>query len=138
MVAPVHRSGPCRAGVERLVAGLLLVAAASELVPDIVRGHRPNLVALGFALGLGMMLLVSWLPRRARLKAPRGQLPTRDRSPGMLAEVLLPVSLGALLYLATREILVDAHVQPDASSTAAAFSTAFILLLLTRTLGQRG
>ena len=156
MVASLYRSRPSRAGAERLIAGLLLAAAASELIPDMARGDRANRVALGFALGLGVMLLVSRIPGRIRLKAPRGaraaagcnrrsaggptapgQLPTRDRSTARLAEVFLLMSAGPLLYLAIGEILVDAQVQPDAWFTAAAASAAFILLLLTRTLRQR-
>ena len=58
-----------RSGVQHFAAGLVFAAAATELVPDVA--HEPHRLAIvvGFALGLGLMLAVEFLP--ARLLGPR-------------------------------------------------------------------
>lgn len=53
-----------RSIVQHLAAGVVFAAAATELLPDIISRHQPLEVAIGFGLGLGVMLLVRWLGRR--------------------------------------------------------------------------
>ena len=53
-----------RSMVQHLAAGVVFAAAATELLPDIIRRHEPLDVAIGFAVGLGLMLLLRWAGRR--------------------------------------------------------------------------
>lgn len=57
-----------RSGVQHFAAGLVFAAAATELVPDLSHEHHRIAIAVGFAIGLSLMLAVEFLP--ARLLGP--------------------------------------------------------------------
>ena len=47
-----------QSGVQHFAAGLVFAAAATELVPDLSHDHHRGAIAVGFALGLTLMLAV--------------------------------------------------------------------------------
>lgn len=81
-----------RTSIQHFTAGVVFAAAASELLPDIVRRHRPIETAVGFALGLGLMLVVRWLGRRAERAGAGGGIPV-----GLLATIGVDVLIDGLL-----------------------------------------
>lgn len=59
IVAAVRTPGASlRSGVQHLAAGVVFAAVAGELLPEVLRIHRPAQVVVGFAAGVGLMLLV--------------------------------------------------------------------------------
>jgi ZIP family zinc transporter len=53
-----------RSATQHVAAGLVFGAAATELVPDLLRDHARRPVVIGFILGIAVMLAVSYvLPR---------------------------------------------------------------------------
>lgn len=65
-VAAAYRPPTARllSAVQHFAAGLVFAAASAELVPDLLRGRHPVPVAIGFAMGLALMLAVKYLPGR--------------------------------------------------------------------------
>ena len=59
-----------QSGVQHFAAGLVFAAAATELVPDLSHDNHRIAIVVGFALGLGLMLAVEYLP--ARMAGPKG------------------------------------------------------------------
>lgn len=51
-------SAPLRSGVQHFAAGVVFAAVAGELLPEVLRIHEPVQVVIGFAVGVGLMLLV--------------------------------------------------------------------------------
>lgn len=51
-------SATLRSGVQHFAAGVVFAAVAGELLPEVLRIHRPVQVIVGFAVGVGLMLLV--------------------------------------------------------------------------------
>lgn len=91
--AAFFRPGPSlRSGIQHFTAGVVFAAAASELLPDIVRRHRPIETAIGFALGLGLMLLVRWFGRRIERDQAQPGSPM-----GLLATIGIDVLIDGLL-----------------------------------------
>lgn len=83
-----------RSIVQHLAAGVVFAAAATEILPDIIRRHQPLEVAIGFALGLGIMLLVRWLGRR--LEGNQAE-ETPSVRVGLLATIGIDVLVDGLL-----------------------------------------
>ncbi len=58
-----------RSGVQHIAAGVLFAALAVELLPDVVHRRLPWVTLVGFALGVGAMLVLkafaAWLERRS-------------------------------------------------------------------------
>lgn len=93
--AAFFRPGPhLRSVVQHLAAGVVFAAAAMELLPDIIDRHRPYEVAIGFAVGLGLMLLVRWLGRR--FEAGRSEA-SRGVQAGLLATIGVDVLVDGIL-----------------------------------------
>ena len=59
IMAALHPPGPrTRSGVQHFAAGVVFSVAAIELLPDVVRGKAVVAVAVGFACGIIVMLLL--------------------------------------------------------------------------------
>lgn len=57
VVAALRPPGPrVRSGIQHFAAGVVFSVVAVELLPDVVRLHRPVSVMSGFALGIAVML----------------------------------------------------------------------------------
>jgi ZIP family zinc transporter len=67
-----------RSALQHFAAGVIFAVVAVELMPDVIRQHRPTAVIIGFTLGIGAMLGIRFLTRRAEEKeGPQpGSLPT--------------------------------------------------------------
>jgi len=50
-----------RSAILHFAAGVVFSVVAVEILPDVVRLHSPALTAIGFALGIGLMLLIRHL-----------------------------------------------------------------------------
>lgn len=61
-----------RSVVQHFAAGLVFAAVAGELLPEITREHQPLGVVLGFALGIGLMLLIERLSGDGEQSGARG------------------------------------------------------------------
>jgi ZIP family zinc transporter len=71
-----------RSAILHFAAGVVFSVVAVELLPDIVKRHRPLEVGLGFALGVGVMLALRFFTRKAANKekaAPTPVLPAGVR-----------------------------------------------------------
>ncbi|QNE42170.1 transporter (plasmid) [Hymenobacter sp. NBH84] len=71
-----------RSAILHFAAGVVFSVVAVELLPDIVARHRPLEVGLGFAIGVGVMLVLRSLTRKAAEKEKAG--PTPALPPGVL------------------------------------------------------
>ena len=50
-----------RSAILHFAAGVVFSVVAVEILPDVVRLHSPTLTTVGFALGIGLMLLIRYL-----------------------------------------------------------------------------
>lgn len=65
-IAAWRPPGPkLRSAILHFAAGVMFSVVAVELLPDVVKGHAPVQVVIGFALGVAAMLGVRALTRRA-------------------------------------------------------------------------
>lgn len=65
IVATYRTPGPrLRSAIQHFAAGVVFAAVAVELLPDVVHQRAPVAAAVGFALGIGVLLLVKWLTDR--------------------------------------------------------------------------
>lgn len=69
IAAILRPPGPAvRSAVQHFAAGVLFAALATELLPDVMHRRLPGATALGFALGVALMLALKmfteWLERR--------------------------------------------------------------------------
>ncbi|WP_246009010.1 ZIP family metal transporter [Hymenobacter metallilatus] len=71
-----------RSAILHFAAGVVFSVVAVELLPDIVARHRPLEVGLGFAIGVGVMLVLRSLTRKAAEKEKA--VPTPALPPGVL------------------------------------------------------
>lgn len=71
-----------RSAILHFAAGVVFSVVAVELLPDIVARHRPLEVGLGFAIGVGVMLALRSLTRKAAEKEK--PVPTPALPPGAL------------------------------------------------------
>lgn len=58
-----------RSAVQHFAAGLVFAVAATELIPELSHQHHRIAIAVGFALGVALMLAIEFLP--ARLLGPQ-------------------------------------------------------------------
>ena len=49
-----------RSGIQHFAAGVVFSVVSVELLPDVVRRHRPLWVVVGFGLGIASMLALRW------------------------------------------------------------------------------
>jgi ZIP family zinc transporter len=92
MVATYRPPGPkVRSGVQHFAAGLVFAAAATELVPDLSHEHHRIAIAVGFTVGLALMLAVEFLP--AGLLGPAGA----DSPASALTAIAIDVFIDGLL-----------------------------------------
>jgi ZIP family zinc transporter len=69
VVAVLRPPGPAlRSAILHFAAGVVFSVVAVELLPDIVRQHRPIEVGIGFGLGVAVMLGLRQLTRRLEKK----------------------------------------------------------------------
>jgi ZIP family zinc transporter len=99
VIAIIRPPGPAiRSAILHFAAGVVFSVVAVELLPDIVARHRPLEVGLGFALGVGVMLALRSLTRKASEKEKA--VPTPALPPGVLwasqTEASEPPVAGAL------------------------------------------
>lgn len=71
-----------RSAILHFAAGVVFSVVAVELLPDIVARHRPLEVGLGFAMGVGVMLALRSLTRKAAEKEKSVPMPSLP--PGVL------------------------------------------------------
>ncbi|MCI1189776.1 transporter [Hymenobacter sp. DH14] len=71
-----------RSAILHFAAGVVFSVVAVELLPDIVKRHRPLEVGLGFALGVAVMLALRFFTRKAAEKEKAA--PTPDLPAGVL------------------------------------------------------
>ena len=65
-IAVVRPPGPTvRSGVQHFAAGVVFAAVAGELLPEVLDIHKPVQVVIGFAIGIGLMLLIRRLTEPA-------------------------------------------------------------------------
>ena len=79
VIATLRPPGPrMRSALQHFAAGVVFAVVAVELMPDIIRQHKPVPVIIGFTLGIGIMLGIRSLTRKAEEKSqpPEGALPT--------------------------------------------------------------
>jgi ZIP family zinc transporter len=78
-ITTLRPPGPrVRSALQHFAAGVVFAVVAVELMPDVIRQHKPMAVIIGFTLGIGLMLGIRFLTRRAEEKAApaQGSLPT--------------------------------------------------------------
>ena len=96
-----------KSGIQHFAAGVVFAVVAVELLPDVIRTHTPLEVAVGFAAGIGLMLLLRrWTDS---VESPRG-IPTggdaeRGANPAP-ATVSEPASTGLLVAVGI-DVLID-------------------------------
>lgn len=79
ILAAVYPPGPrTRSGVQHFAAGVVFSVVAVELLPDVVRGKAVLAVAVGFACGIGVMLLL----RRITSATEKGEADDVDSGSG--------------------------------------------------------
>jgi ZIP family zinc transporter len=102
-----------RSAILHFAAGVVFSVVAVELLPDIVARHRPLEVGLGFAIGVGVMLGLRSLTRKAADKekavpkpalASGGQAP--QAAPEETASSGAPLPMGLLTGVGI-DILID-------------------------------
>lgn len=84
-----------RSAIQHFAAGVVFSVVAVELLPDVVREHRPLQVVIGFALGVVVMLVIRSLTEGAE--------PVGEESEGK-ASAKLPL---AMLVCVGVDVLVD-------------------------------
>ena len=82
-----------RSYIQHFAAGVVFAAVASELLPD-VREQAPRVVAIGFALGVGLMLAVRWFSKR--LEGGSGGNPSGGAT-SLIATVSIDLLIDGLL-----------------------------------------
>ena len=81
-----------RSYIQHLAAGVVFSVVAVELLPEIVGKHAPVEVAVGFALGVVVMLGIRYFTHSLEDKEPKN-----EGSTGLLAAVGVDVTLDGLL-----------------------------------------
>jgi ZIP family zinc transporter len=66
--------------IQHFAAGMVFAAVAIELLPDVVSKRAPLATIFGFSLGVALMLLVSWLSKRAESAGQNKAKEKRDLS----------------------------------------------------------
>ena len=84
-----------RSAILHFAAGVIFSVVAVELLPDVVRGHAPFQVIIGFALGVAAMLAIRALSRRAEL-AGAANAPIK-MPVGLLVGVGVDIAIDGLL-----------------------------------------
>lgn len=66
-----------RSALQHFAAGIVFSVVAVELMPDVMREHKPVPVVIGFVVGIGVMLGIRSLTRRAegRAQVAAGSMP---------------------------------------------------------------
>ncbi|MBO3272054.1 ZIP family metal transporter [Hymenobacter defluvii] len=99
-----------RSAILHFAAGVVFSVVAVELLPDIVARHRPLEVGLGFAIGVGVMLALRSLTRKAAEKekaAPTPPAALRASQPELKATAVAgPLPMGLLTGVGI-DILID-------------------------------
>lgn len=62
-------SGAFTSSVLHFAAGVVFSVVAVELLPDIVKGHAPLEVAIGFSLGVAAMALIKYYAEKIEQKS---------------------------------------------------------------------
>ena len=96
-----------KSGIQHFAAGVVFAVVAVELLPDVIRTHTPLEVAVGFAAGIGLMLLLRHWTDAAQgpHNTPAGADPVSrtNSAPGPVSE---SVSTGLLVAVGI-DILID-------------------------------
>lgn len=93
LIAAFVKLGPSvRSGLQHFAAGVVFAVASVELLPDIVRQHTVWEVAISFALGVGVMLLLRSLTEKAEGGGEAGGL-----SPGLVTAIGVDILIDGLL-----------------------------------------
>jgi ZIP family zinc transporter len=102
-----------RSAILHFAAGVVFSVVAVELLPDIVARHRPLEVGLGFAIGVGVMLGLRSLTRKAADKekaVPKPALASGEQAPQAAPEETAssgaPLPMGLLTGVGI-DILID-------------------------------
>lgn len=99
-IAAWRPPGPAlRSAILHFAAGVVFSVVAVELLPDVVKGHAPVQVVIGFALGVAAMLGVRGLTRRAEQAGEGGgKAASATGMPlGLLVGVGVDVAIDGLL-----------------------------------------
>jgi len=126
---------PCErltSGVQHFAAGLVIAAVAEELVPEMTSGHTIAMV-LGFLLGVGLMLGIKVMARKAEKMSVKGKVGTSGTM--LLLAVGIDLSVdGLLLGLAVGQGLLKSI----GLIAALTLEIGFLVLSTTTTLLSRG
>lgn len=97
-IAAWRAPGPAlRSAILHFAAGVIFSVVAVELLPDVVKGHAPVQVVIGFALGVATMLGMRSLMRKTE-PAKGEQAPARTGVPwGLLTGVGVDIAIDGLL-----------------------------------------
>lgn len=94
VLAAYHPPGAnLRSAVQHIAAGVVFAAVAGELLPEVMRIHKPVEVAVGFAIGIGLMLLVRRLTEPPAVNAANAPEDVR----GLAAAVGVDLFIDGLL-----------------------------------------
>lgn len=89
-------SGAFRSSVLHFAAGVVFSVVAVELLPDIIKNHKPFEVAIGFSLGIIAMLAVKFFAEKFENKA--GEDKTANALPmGLLIALGIDLAIDGLL-----------------------------------------
>lgn len=89
-------SGAFRSSVLHFAAGVVFSVVAVELLPDIIKNHKPIEVAIGFSLGIITMLTVKFFADKYESKA--GDNKTKNALPmGLLLALSIDLAIDGLL-----------------------------------------
>lgn len=91
-----------RSGILHLAAGVVFAVVAVEIVPDLMREHRPIETAAGFAVGVIAMLVIRWLTEAKRESDSGGASSLSSSEPlrlpfGLLAGIAVDLAVDGLM-----------------------------------------
>ncbi len=94
VIATYRPPGPrVRSAIQHFAAGVVFAAVAVELLPDIVHERAPVAAAIGFALGVGLLLLIKWATERS---GQRG-LETTSGATSLIVTLGIDIAIDGLL-----------------------------------------
>ena len=139
LVALWKRPSPTLTSIfQYFTAGVILAATVAELVPDLDIANYLWSVAIGFSIGVALMLLMRELfeahepqglildPSSAAVGSQGSGVARSGTTFGFLA-----FGVAALLYLVVEELLLEAHhIRHRTSLVAATFFLGFLIILL--------
>ncbi len=89
-------SGAFRSSVLHFAGGVVFSVVAVELLPDIIKNHKPIEVGIGFSLGVGAMLLIKYFAEKLERKS-EGNKSKNAMPMGLLLALAIDLLIDGLL-----------------------------------------